>query len=74
MESIYPELTLCGRKNLCARTDTVFFPIYEVSEGPVSLMPLIFSLHGKCRMRITTRDYYSIVQLKSNLLKLCSVG
>ena len=26
MESIYPELALCGRKNECARTDTVFSP------------------------------------------------
>ena len=38
MESIYPELALCGRKNECARTDTVFFSISEVSEGTVSLL------------------------------------
>ena len=37
MESIYPDLALCGSKNLCARTDTVFFPISEVNNGPVSL-------------------------------------
>ena len=37
MESIYPELALCGSKNECARTDTVFFPISEVSDGTVSL-------------------------------------
>ena len=37
MESIYPELALCGSKNECARTDTVFFTISEVSEGTVSL-------------------------------------
>ena len=37
MESIYPELALCGRKNECARTDTVFFRISEVSEGMVCL-------------------------------------
>ena len=37
MESIYPELALCGIKNECARTDTVFFPISEVSKGTVSL-------------------------------------
>ena len=35
MESIYAELALCSRKNKCARTDTVFFPISEVSEGTV---------------------------------------
>ena len=38
MESIYPKLALCGRKNLCARTDTVFYPISEVSEGTVFLI------------------------------------
>ena len=38
MESIYPELALCGRLNECARTDTVFPPISEVSEGTVSLI------------------------------------
>ena len=37
MESIYPKLALCGRKNECARTDTVFFHIYEVSKVTVSL-------------------------------------
>ena len=38
MESIYLELALCGSKNLCAWTDTVFFPISEVSKGTVSLL------------------------------------
>ena len=37
MESKYPEKVFCGRKNVCARTDTVFFPISEVSKGTVSL-------------------------------------
>ena len=37
MESIYPKLALCGSKNECARTDTVFFPISEFSKGTVSL-------------------------------------
>ena len=41
MESIFPELALCGSKNVCARTDTVFFPISEVSEGTVSLKTLM---------------------------------
>ena len=36
MESIYTELALCGSKHECARTDTVFFPISEVSKGTVS--------------------------------------
>ena len=38
MESIYPDLALCGRTNECARTDTVFFPISEVSKRTVSLL------------------------------------
>ena len=38
MESIYSELALSGSKNLCARTNTVFFPISEVSDGTVSLI------------------------------------
>ena len=37
MGSIYRELACCGKKNECARTDNVFFPISEVSEGTVSL-------------------------------------
>ena len=37
MHSIYPDLALCCRKNERARTDTVFFPISEVSKGTVSL-------------------------------------
>ena len=31
------ELALCGRENECARTDSVFFLISEVSKGIVSL-------------------------------------
>ena len=37
MESIYPKLALCGSKTECAKTDAVFFPISQVSEGTVSL-------------------------------------
>ena len=33
MESIYPGLALCDSNNLSARTDSVFFPLSEVSEG-----------------------------------------
>ena len=38
MESIYPELALCGSKNECARTDTVFFPISQVCTRGVTLI------------------------------------
>ena len=41
MESIYTELALYGSKNGCARTDTGFLPIYEVSDGTVSLTRVI---------------------------------
>ena len=37
MESTYTKLALCGGKNECARTDTLFFAISEVSDGTVSL-------------------------------------
>ena len=37
MESIYPELALCGSKNECARTNLVFLHLSEDSEGTVSL-------------------------------------
>ena len=38
MESIFTELALFGSTNECARTDSVLFPISEVSKGTVSLM------------------------------------
>ena len=38
MESVYPELVLCGSKNLFSRTDTVLLPISEISKGTVSLL------------------------------------
>ena len=37
MESIYAELALYGSTKKCARTDTVFIPIYEDCDGTVSL-------------------------------------
>ena len=46
MKSIYPKLALCGSKNVWARTDTVFFPISEVSDGTVSLVLCRFSVGG----------------------------
>ena len=41
MESLYPKLNLCGIRKECTRTDTVFFPISEVSKGTVSLFILL---------------------------------
>ena len=37
MEIIYTELALYGSKNECARTDNVYFTIFEVCDGTVSL-------------------------------------
>ena len=34
---MYSKLALCGTKNKCARTDTVFFPISQVSTRGVTL-------------------------------------
>ena len=48
MESIYSELALSGSKNECARTDTVFFPISEVSDGTVSLSMPTPELYRGC--------------------------
>ena len=51
MESIYPKLALCGSKNVCARTDTVFLTISEVvSEGTVSLSS---EKNGWCQFNLT---------------------
>ena len=47
MESLNPELALYGSKNEFPRTNTVVFPISEVSTGAVSLViqePDIFCL------------------------------
>ena len=41
MESIYTKLALYGSKLLCARTDTVFLPIFEVCDGLRSAMVLL---------------------------------
>ena len=49
MKNIYPEFTLCGSKNVCARTDIVFSPISEVSEDTVSLGESQFG--GLCLMK-----------------------
>ena len=37
MKSIYTKLALYGSQNECARTDNIFFPIFEVCNGTVSL-------------------------------------
>ena len=37
MESRYTKLALYGSKDLCAKSDTIFFPISEVCNGTVSL-------------------------------------
>ena len=42
METKNPKLALCDSKNECARTDTVFFPISEVSASTVSLSLTFF--------------------------------
>ena len=37
MESVYTDLALCGSKNECARTDTVFSPISQVCTRGLTL-------------------------------------
>ena len=51
VESIATELALYGSKNECARTDHVFSPISEVSNGTVSLTNVCIEqpqLHWVC--------------------------
>ena len=40
----YPELALCSSKNKCARTDTVFFPISQVSTRGLTLVGIKIDL------------------------------
>ena len=54
MENIYSVFTLCGGKNLCARTETVFFPIADVSEGTVSIFMLKDKKHSENVINLTT--------------------
>ena len=42
MESIYNKLALYGRKNECARADTVFLSISEVCNGTVTVLKDFF--------------------------------
>ena len=37
MESINPEFAHYGSQNECSRTETVFFPSFEIGVGAVSL-------------------------------------
>ena len=42
MDSIYPKLALCGNKDMHARTDTVFFLIYQVCTRGETLVLCLF--------------------------------
>ena len=46
-----------GRKNVCARTDTVFFPISEISKSTVSLVLLKFftNTHNTSNFEVKTK-------------------
>ena len=37
MESVKLKFALHGSNRECTRTDNVFFPLYEISEGEISL-------------------------------------
>ena len=51
METIYAELALFGRKDECARTDTVLLPISEVCDGTVSLGSI--RLEARLKLKIS---------------------
>ena len=46
LDSVYLDLAHCGSKNLCCRTDNVFFCISEVSHGTVSLREIGIPVTG----------------------------
>ena len=58
MESVYTDLALCGSKNECARTDTVFSPISQVCIRGVTLglqcrpATCYFSISAWCSLAI----------------------
>ena len=52
MESIYPELALCGSKNLFPRTDTVLVAISEVSDGTVSFIKAKTEVKVQIRVKV----------------------
>ena len=66
MESIYTELALYGRKNECARTDTVSLTISEVCDGTVSLCNILYLIY----MAQISEDGED-PKCMSNFLKLC---
>ena len=45
MESLNPKLALYESETLCTRIDIVFYPLYEVSDGAISLRNSCPSLH-----------------------------
>ena len=57
MKSIYPELALCGSQKECARTDTVFLYLSQVSEGTVCLLKLTDKLIKETVLFETKREY-----------------
>ena len=65
MKSVYPELALCGSKNECVRTDTVFSSISEVCTMGMTLLKsfqtqkqykeCIFPRDPKCKKQVLVK-------------------
>ena len=66
-ESICPEISLCGSKNKCARTDSVFLPLSEVSEGTVYLAELVVTVFVGHPWQVVKTDFRS-ENMKQQLL------
>ena len=64
MGSIYTELALCGSKNECARTDTVFLQLSGVSEGMVSLYPMCLDLWSLRASNVALSDIQVLIHPK----------
>ena len=69
MESIYPKLALCGSKNECAMTDTVFPHLSEVSEGTVSLSVQGFYFDGNFNIKFKV-----LILLRSIFIEVVAFG
>ena len=63
MESLYPELVLCGSKIECARTDTVFLHLSEVSKGTVLLLYSVCVFVGLKHIRKLKKIFLQVIQI-----------
>ena len=73
MESIYPELALCGSKNECGRTDTVFSPISQVCTRGVTLTARD---HWSCSTKVNSLKHLETPSFEGDIMTglLCDMA